>query len=181
MVTTARWVTGNLYSFLYLRVYLAGQYSGGQVSFSSSPSASPFLGDPCLYLPSTHTHSPSSACSPSGRYINKRREKVTQLAGTEPSLTRVQMNALRRGRGALLHQALSTCELFLIPTRPAGHLPWERSKPGGSRYNHCPAALHAHTAWPLPCCARSPAVLQRLGEGRELGSKPPPCPTLRAQ
>lgn len=68
--------------------------------------------------------SPSSACGPGGRCINKRRVKVTQLASTELSLTRVQMK--RAEAGEPLHGALSMCKLFLIPTWPGtAHLPRE--------------------------------------------------------
>lgn len=117
VVTIARWVPGTFYihfctlGFIWLDRALAGRYH------LPAPQHLPCLADPSLHTPRTRTHSPSSACSPSGRYINKQREKVTQLAGTELSLTRVQMKCAEVGE--LLHQAQSTCELFLIPTRPS--------------------------------------------------------------
>lgn len=61
------------------------------MSFFQLLSMSPARGPLCATLPTPRTHSPSSACSPSGPCINKRREKVTQLASTELSLTRMQI------------------------------------------------------------------------------------------
>lgn len=98
----------------------------------SLPSASPLLG-PRL-LPPTHplpAHTRRAPLQPRGWCINKlhRREKVTRLASAEPSLTGAQMSCAEVGEPP--PQALSTCELFLIPTGRAGHSTSATGAPGG--------------------------------------------------